>query len=136
MKKFLLSTKHTNTIDLALLVLRLGAGFLMIPNHGWKKLVNFSEISENFVSFLGMSGSLSLALAIFAELICSLLIMAGLLTRLACIPLFVCMLMIFNVHEWNFLGKQEYASLLFICYITIFLAGPGKFSLDKVLLKK
>ena len=136
MKKFLLSTKNTNTIDLALLILRIGAGFLMIPNHGWKKLMNFSDVSEHFVSFLGMSPSISLAMAIFAELVCSLLIIFGLFTRLACLPLFVCMLMIFKVHEWNFLGPQEYPTLLLICYITVFLAGPGKFSLDKILLKK
>ncbi len=136
MKKFLLSSQNKNTLDLGLLLLRLGAGFLMIPNHGWKKLMQFSEINESFVSFMGLPSSLSLALCIFAELICSILIMMGLFTRLACIPLFICMLMIFNVHEWNFLGKQEYASLLTICYISLFLLGPGKYSVDRILLKK
>ncbi len=136
MKKFFLSIRNTSTQDLGLLVLRLGIGFFMIPEHGWKKLMNFDAAAENFISFMGMPPSVSLGLTIFAELVCSVLLMLGLFTRLACIPLIICLLVIFSVHEWNFLGKQELPSLFMIGYISILLLGPGKYSIDKMIFKK
>lgn len=136
MKKFFLSTSNKATQDLGLLILRLGVGFLMIPKHGWVKLMNFESIQGGFVSFLGMSSSVSLGLTIFAEFFCSLFIMFGFFTRLACIPLIICTLVIFSVHDWNFLGKQELVTMFMIGYISILLLGPGKYSLDRMLFKK
>src|SRR5690606_14532369 len=108
MKKFFLSVQNEScTANLAALALRLGFGFLMIPKHGLVKLLEFNTRKEEFVDFLGLGGAASLSLAIFAELFCSILLILGLFTRLATIPLLITMLVIFNVHEWALIGKYE-----------------------------
>ncbi len=137
MKKFFLSAGAGSTASsLAALILRVGFGILMIPSHGYAKLISFNERKDEFMDFLGLGGTVSLSLAIFAELFCSILLIFGLLTRLASIPLLVTTLVIMSVHNWEFFGKHELATAFLIGYISIFLLGPGKFSLDHLIFKK
>ena len=133
MKK-LLGIKYTPlAFNLATLALRLGFGILMVPEHGYAKLVSFAERKDQFVNFLGLGSPVSLALAIFAEFFCSLLLVAGLFTRLAVIPLIVTMLVAFSRHNWEFFGKYELVPAFLTGYFAILLLGPGKFSMDAVL---
>ena len=69
MKKLFSTGYSTSAFNLALFILRVGTGILMI-HHGYDKLVKFNEYAPNFQHFLGMSGSVSLALVIFAEFFC------------------------------------------------------------------
>src|SRR5687768_12196358 len=88
MKK-LFSVSYTSwAFNLALLILRVGCGILML-NHGYDKLVHFQQYSANFMNFLGLSGSVSLALVVFAEFFCSIFLILGLFTRLVTIPLII-----------------------------------------------
>lgn len=119
--------------DSAALVLRLGFGFMMAVNHGYVKLTHFHEWKTDFTSFMGLDGSLSLSLAIFAELVCSILLIVGLFTRLALLPLLITMGVIFQSHNWDFLGEGELATSFLIGYLAILAIGPGRFSLDWVL---
>lgn len=136
MKKFFLSVnKGTATSNLTALILRLGFGILMIPKHGYVKLVEFNERKEQFMDFFGLGGTVSLSLAIFAEFFCSILLVIGLFTRLATIPLIVTVMVIFSVHDWQLFGKYELATAFFIGYLSILAIGPGKYSLDYFLLK-
>ena len=116
--------------DLAALVLRLGFGFMMSVNHGYIKLTHFHEWKTEFTSFMGLNGSLSLALAIFAELGCSILLILGLFTRLTLIPLLITMVVIFQSHNWDFLGEGELGTSFLIGYLAILSIGPGRYSLD------
>ncbi len=137
MKKFFLSVpKGTFSSNLSALILRVGFGVLMIPNHGYVKLVEFSERKNNFISFMDLGSTFSLTLAIFAEFFCSLLLIIGLFTRLAILPLLITTLVIFSVHNWELFGKYELATSFFVAYLAIFFIGPGKFSLDYLLFKK
>ncbi|HLS70313.1 MAG TPA: DoxX family protein [Chitinophagaceae bacterium] len=122
--------------DLALLLIRIGFGGMMIPAHGYKKLKNFEALKGEFYSFMGLSSSLSLSLAIFAELFCSILLILGFMTRLATIPLIITMLVAMNMLGWEIVGKNELPFLFFMAYIVIFLAGPGKYSVDYLIRKK
>ena len=136
MKK-LLSIKYSPlAFNLGTLILRLGLGILMIPEHGYAKLISFAERKDQFVDFLGLGSPVSLALAIFAEFFCSLLLIAGLFTRLAVIPLIITMLVAFQAHNWEFFGKYELVPAFLTGYFAILLLGPGKFSLDAVLNKR
>ncbi|TDS11916.1 DoxX family protein [Sphingobacterium paludis] len=137
MKKFFLTVpKGTAASNLAALILRIGFGALMIPHHGYAKLVEFSERKGQFMSFLGLGSTLSLSLAIFAEFFCSIFLVFGLFTRLATIPLLITILVIMSVHNWEIFGKYELASAFFVGYLAIFLLGPGRFSLDSLLFKR
>jgi putative oxidoreductase len=116
--------------DEALLLLRVWF-CLMIMVHGWQKLSNFSAWSGGFDDPFGLGSSLSLSLAIFAELGCSVLVLVGLLTRLALVPLLITMLVAVTIHHsadpW---GKKELAMTFMGVFATLMLAGPGRYSLD------
>jgi putative oxidoreductase len=134
MKKMLYSTKFTPlAINIALLIFRIGVGVLTIP-HGYAKLQAFPQKKDTFMNFLGLGSEVSLALAIFAELICSVLIIVGLFTRFAALSLFITFcVIVFKAHYLDFFGKGELGSLYLICYTFLLLVGPGKFSVDKAI---
>lgn len=137
MKSFFLKVgKGTAASDIAALVLRIGFGVLMIPKHGYAKLVEFSARKDDFMSFLGLGGTISLGLTVFAEFFCSIFLIFGLFTRLATVPLLITMFVILSVHDWQLFGKYELATALLVGYAAIFALGPGKYSLDYLLLKK
>ena len=78
-------------LDGALLFLRLFIGGMML-SHGWTKLATFSVLSATFPDPLGVGSTLSLLLILFAEVGCSCLLIFGLMTRLATLPLMFGML--------------------------------------------
>ncbi|MBO9638824.1 DoxX family protein [Siphonobacter aquaeclarae] len=130
----LFSVSYTLTsVNLAALVLRLGFGILMI-NHGYGKLTNFAQYQPKFLDFLGLGTGTSLGLAIFAEFFCSILLVLGLFTRLATIPLIILSLVIiFVAHGADFFGEAEAGAHYLAAYVAILLLGPGDYSLDRVL---
>ncbi len=130
MKK-LLSTKYSaGAFNAAMLLLRLGVGILMM-NHGYSKLIHFGEKQHSFMNFMGLGSSMSLALLVFAEFFCSLFLILGLFTRLACIPLIIATcVMVFKAHNGDIMGEGEVASLFLTGYLVLLFVGPGKVSVD------
>ena len=119
--------------DSALLLLRVAFG-LMMMTHGWSKFSSFSEMSESFADPFGMGPTLSLCMAIFAELGCSTLLLVGAGTRLALLPLMMTMLVaIFYAHGGDPWSKKELAAAYLSVYGTLMVAGPGRFSIDHAL---
>jgi len=117
--------------DGALLILRLFVGFMMLLGHGGEKLLNFSDKVTHFPDPLGFGSGLSLVLVIFAEFFCSLAIVFGVLTRLATIPLIISTLVAgFFVHGNDPWARQELAVIYLVCYLVLFFAGPGRYSID------
>jgi len=136
MKKLLSIGYTTSSFNLAMFMLRVGAGLLMLISHGYGKLVNFGSISGKFMSFLGLSSTASLALATFAEFFCSIFIILGLFTRLATIPLLITMsIAVGRAHGMDFFGDGEKASLFFLVFAAILLLGPGRISVDGMINK-
>ena len=71
----------------------------LMPVHGVPKLVGFSNMADKFPDPLGMGSQLSLISAVGAEVGCALLLIVGLGTRLAAIPLaFTMFVALFMVH--------------------------------------
>jgi len=118
-----------------MLVLRVVFGLLMLP-HGWEKLSHFAARKHQFMSFMGLSPAVSLGLATFAEFFCSLLLIFGLFTRLATIPLLVAIFVILRVNHWEPGGKNQLVAAFLAAYLTLLLIGPGKYSLDARISKK
>jgi putative oxidoreductase len=128
---------HLNFIprssDVALLVVRIWFGASMLLLHGWGKLTGFSAMAEKFLDFLGMGRTPSLGLAVFAEVVCAALLVAGLWTRVAALALVVTMAVAFWVAHGGRLsgpGSGEMAFLYLGAYVVLFVAGGGKYSLD------
>ena len=135
--KRLFNVQHQETnIDIAILILRVSLATLMLV-HGIPKLM--SLISGEPVQFPALIGTpeISLALAVFAEVACSILILFGLSTRLATIPLIVTMLIaVFMIHAADPFAKQEMGIHYLVGYIILLITGSGKISLDHVLVTK
>lgn len=127
--KTLLSIKPLST-DWALLALRIFAGGAML-SHGIPKLIKALNGDLGFGDPLGIGSELSFILVIFAEFLCSILLILGLTTRFALIPLMITMAVgYFIVHGGDDFASKELPFLYLSIYIVLFLTGPGKFSLD------
>lgn len=121
-------------LDLGLLLLRLCSGGFMLFAHGLPKLLGWAERSQRFFDPFGLGPAPSLALAIFAEVGCSLAIMAGFRTRLATIPLLVTMFVAaFMANAGEPWAKQELAMTFAVMFATLLLTGAGRWSADAVL---
>jgi len=118
--------------DIGLLVLRVWAGGTMLLAHGWGKLANFGSRADTFADPIGLGSTVSLSLAVFAEVFCAILVILGVLTRLASLPLVITMLVaFFIVHHDDPFRQKELAFLFLGIFITLSLTGGGRFSLLK-----
>lgn len=150
MKRFLFSNSvHTTAGSIGLLVARVGFGLSMAWGHGWPKIRDWSEISSAFpdplkiASIPGMeaiASPMSLGLAIFAELICGVLLAWGLLGRLVALPLaFTMGVAVWVVHAGEPIfaapgeANSELAFIYLIAYVALLITGPGRFSIDDLL---
>ena len=125
--------------NLALLMMRVWFGVTMLANHGFGKLKGFGEMSANFPDPLGVGHAMSLALAVFAEFFCSLLLILGLLTRFGALVLAINMAVAFFIVHKGVLSGERSGELAFIYlagYVVLLFAGPGRFSADGSLFRK
>jgi putative oxidoreductase len=133
MKKIISARYSETSLSIGLFILRAASGALMIP-HGYDKLTHFSKYSAAFADPFHIGAIASLSLDIFAEFFCAILIIPGLLTRLASIPLMIAMAVaVFYAHHGEIFGNGERAALYFAMFLSVFFAGPGKFSVDKMI---
>ncbi len=136
MKKIFSTNHTTKNVDIALLITRIAIALLMLT-HGIPKMAGLAETPVKFMDVFGMGAGISLSLAVFAEVICSVLVLVGLGTRLAVIPLIVTMLIAaLHVHAGDPFAKQEMALHFLLVYVLLFMLGSGKYSFDSLFFKK
>ena len=130
MKKYFVVPAMHMSIDVAVLILRVGISILMIT-HGYPKLLKLMSGDMGFGDPIGMGSGLSLILTVFAEFFCSILLILGFMSRPAAFFLaFTMGVAAFVVHGSDGLEKMEKALLYFIPYVALFLIGPGRISMD------
>lgn len=128
--------KHDTATSFGLLLMRAAFGGMMLV-HGWQKLTAFNELAAVFPDPLGMGSRWSLIAAIGAEFGCSALLITGMATRLAAIPLaFTMGVALFIVHGADPWQKKELAAAYLAAYLVLFFTGAGKFSLDGLLSRR
>lgn len=123
----------TTLTSTGLLLLRVAIGCLMLV-HGIQKAMAFSQLSSAFPDPIGMGSQLSLISAIGAEVGCSLLLIVGLGTRFAAVPLaFTMLVALFLVHAKDPWQVKELAAVYLSVYASLIFTGGGEFSLDRLL---
>ncbi|WP_411392739.1 DoxX family protein [Pseudomonas sp. MPB23] len=116
--------------DLGLLFLRISGALFLLGVHGLPKVLNYSEQLKLIEDPFHLGAHVTLLLAIFAEVLCPLLIVAGLLVRLACLPILAVLLIaMVVVHpEWS-VFEGQFGWLLLIIFTSLLIAGPGRLRL-------
>jgi len=133
MLKFLQLRFLPTSVNLALLVLRVWFALPLLTLHGWSKLTGFAERSHRFADPYGLGSPASLALVVFGEVFCSVLLVVGLCTRLAATVCGIVMATAFvHAHGMRFTGQGN-GELPFIflgAFVALLLAGGGRYSID------
>ncbi|KZN21155.1 MULTISPECIES: DoxX family protein [Pseudomonas] len=116
---------------LGLLFLRVSGALFLLGVHGLPKVLDYSAELQRIEDPFHLGAHLTLILAIFAEVLCPLLIVVGVLVRLACLPiLFVLLVALLVVHpQWS-VAEGQFGWLLLILFTSIFIAGPGRLALN------
>lgn len=116
--------------DSAILFMRIFIGATMLT-HGIGKLQNYNAIVNSFPDPLGIGSAVSFAIITFVEVGCSVLIIMGLFTRLATLPL------IFGMFVATFIAfpDKSFAAgeLSFVymgIYIMLLISGGGRYAID------
>lgn len=125
--------------NLGRLFLRLFVG-MMLLQFGVRQWLHFSDTANAFPQVWFMSPEAACIVMIIIEILCSLFIMFGFLTRLMTLPPFIAMLIaeiylmngelgaIPEVLVW---ALQQYVPVMFMgIYFFLMLVGPGKISVD------
>lgn len=116
--------------DSAILFMRIFIGAMMLT-HGIGKLQNYNALVNSFPDPLGIGSAVSFAIITFVEVGCSVLIIMGLFTRLATLPL------IFGMFVATFIAfpDKSFAAgeLSFVymgIYIMLLISGGGRYAID------
>ncbi|QGU13635.1 DoxX family membrane protein [Leclercia sp. 119287] len=119
-------TQTLPRIDLGLFFLRITGSLLLLYVHGLPKIVHFSEELTRIEDPFGFGPYFSLIPAIAAEVICPILILFGVATRLACVPIVAVLLVaMLVVHPGWSIAEGQFGWLLLIIFTTLAITGPG-----------
>lgn len=123
--------KLNGSANLGVLILRITLGVLMLT-HGYPKFEKMLSGDMSFGNPIFLGEELSLILTVFAEFVCSILLIFGLLIRPAVFFLaFTMAVAAFIVHADDGIGKQEKALMYLAGYVCLWFTGPGKYSVDE-----
>ncbi|MGD1031071.1 MAG: DoxX family protein [Opitutaceae bacterium] len=137
MKKLLQLSFIPRSTDFGLLVLRCWVGLTLLLNHGWGKVMNFSQTQQMFSGMdpLGIGATPSAVLVIFAEVIAAAALVVGFATRFAALVITIELAVAFiGVHHHVLaMGPRsgELAFMYLAGVVTILLAGGGRFVVCK-----
>lgn len=138
MMKIFSTAQNKGFTNIMLFIIRAAVSCFMLV-HGigkWKMLMSGADTSM-FPDPLGVGHTASLSLAVFAEVICSILLFVGFATRLVVFPLIITMIIaVFIVHGADGFQERELGSLYLLIYLLLFVTGSGKYSIDHFIYKK
>lgn len=120
--------------SLALLLLRLWLGGSMLALHGWTKLQKLINGDFGFSDPIHIGAAPTLVIAVICEVLGSVFLIAGFLTRLSALLLASTMAVAWGVaHNMKLSGpgNGELAFIYLGGYLALLFAGAGKYSVEK-----
>jgi len=126
--------------DLALLVLRVWIGTSLFLRHGLEKLFGNSEMITHFPDPLHIGTYASFAVSTLSDGICSILVIFCFAARWSALMIFANIFVAWaTVVHFQFFAHGVSPGEAIVIYLggflTVVLAGPGRFSLDSLLTK-
>lgn len=122
------------------MVARITVGWIFLQS-GWGKLHNLPKVVEFFTELGIPAPQIQAPLAAGAEFVCGAMVLLGLATRLASLPLMVVMVVAIvtakkgDIHELSDLfGMAEYLYIALLAYLAAYGAGPV--SVDRIFAKR
>ena len=124
--------------DLAIGLLRATMGTVFVA-HGWPKIFRSADAghgprrTENLLRSKGVPYPAAVALlAGYVETLCGLLLVFGLLTRVAVIPLILILILAIPMVKWKqgFVDGWDWPFTLIIVGVVLLIQGPGGISID------
>lgn len=124
--------------DLAIGLLRATMGAVFVA-HGWPKIFRTADTghgprrTENLLRGKGVPYPAAVALvAGYVETLCGLLLVVGLLTRVAVIPLILILILAIPMVKWKqgFVDGWDWPFTLIIVGAVLLVQGPGGVSID------
>ena len=116
---------------------RVSVGLVFVTT-GWGKLQNLDQVIEFFRSLGIPAPEYQAPFVAATELSCGLLLVLGLATRIAAVPLVVTMVVAIRTALWTELegvidlfGREEYLFIILLAWLVI--AGAGAVSLDAII---
>ncbi len=115
---------------LALLFMRVAAALLLLQVHGLPKLLHWQSELQHIEDPFGLGAAPTLVLAVFAEVLCPILLILGVFARLACLPVIAVLLvaLVFVHPQWS-LEEGQFAWWMLILFAGLAIAGPGSYRL-------
>jgi putative oxidoreductase len=124
---------------LAPLLGRLAVGLLFLST-GWGKAHSLDKVTQFFIQLKIPMPALNAVVVAYSELVCGALLVIGLFTRLATVPLIVSMVVailtakLADIHGlFDLIGAEEFTYLCVLMMLAVM--GPGKVSLDALLVR-
>lgn len=124
--------------DLAIGLLRATMGAVFVA-HGWPKIFRSADTgqgprrTENLLRGKGVPYPAAVALlAGYVETLCGFLLVVGLLTRVAVIPLILTLILAIPMVKWKkgFVDGWDWPFTLIIVGVVLLVQGPGQISID------
>jgi putative oxidoreductase len=140
---------HDLVTSAGLLILRLGIGGYLLT-HGVGKLQRLID-GEPFSDPIGLGPTASLVLIAFAEFFCTILVMIGLATRVAAVPIVFAMAVaafvahandpwtaaegarLFRDGEATSWASRQPALMFLVVVLSLIFTGAGRFSIDALI---
>jgi putative oxidoreductase len=103
------------------------ASLLVLVVHGLPKAMHYASQAAAIEDPFHLGRTVSIVFAIFAEVICPPLMILGIATRLAALPILIVTVVALGfVHRGWSLADGQFAWMLLILFGTIAIAGPGQ----------
>jgi putative oxidoreductase len=126
--------------DVELLFVRVVFAGCIFLKHGYRKVLHFHEMAQTFPDPIHIGPVASLVFATASDAICTLFIIAGLMTRLssAYVAVIIFVAWSFHHHFMFFAHTADHGEIcvLYIAAMTaLVIGGPGRYSVDALLTK-
>lgn len=125
-------------IDNGLLILRVWFGVVLFCKHGVEKIVGFKAMQASFPDPIGIGATPGLVFAFITDVICSIMLILGLYTRLVAFLQTMNLLIVFIfLHRFSF--AEEHAEIVYLYlggFLVLFFCGPGRHSIDLKFLRR